>query len=103
MARISRCLDVRPVASEIGGKAIDGRLKAGEGGEVRVVEGRALEPIVGANDRAVPPAQSATVRDMAPGATLAALPDLGHLAHEEDPAASAALILQFARDTGVLP
>ena len=59
--------------------------------------------VVGANDRSVPPSQSTVVRDRVPGATLATLPGFGHLAHEEDPVATAALIVGFARETSVLP
>lgn len=59
--------------------------------------------VAGAGDRAVPPAQSATVRDLVPGATLVTVPGLGHLAHEEDPAGTAALIVGLARRTGILP
>lgn len=59
--------------------------------------------IVGGNDRTVPPAQSASVRDIVPGATLETLPGLGHLAHEEQPARVDALMTAFARRTGVLP
>lgn len=53
--------------------------------------------VVGADDRAVPPAQAARVRGVVPGATLVSMPGLGHLAHEERPADAAALILDFAR------
>jgi len=59
--------------------------------------------IVGANDRAVPPAHAARVRDAVPGATLATMPGLGHLAHEERPENAAALILDFARQAAVVP
>jgi len=47
-------------------------------------------------DRAIPPADSARLRDMIPGATLTLMPNLGHLSHEEDPAATAALIRAHA-------
>ena len=57
--------------------------------------------IAGDNDRAIPPAQAARVRDLVPGAMLETQPGLGHLAHEEDPAATAALILGFARGLGL--
>jgi len=43
-----------------------------------------------------PPADSARLRDMIPGATLTLMPNLGHLSHEEDPAATAALIRAHA-------
>ena len=58
--------------------------------------------LAGANDRAVPPAQSERVRGMAPHATLTLQPGLGHLAHEEDPAGTAGLIRDFARTVGAL-
>ena len=57
--------------------------------------------VAGDNDRAIAPAQAARVRDLVPGAALQTQPGLGHLAHEEDPAATAALILRFARDVGL--
>ena len=57
--------------------------------------------IAGARDRTIPPAQSTRVRAMVPGASLATQPG-GHLAHEEDPAATASLIEAFARSVGVL-
>lgn len=59
--------------------------------------------IAGANDRTVPPTQSAQVRDLVPGAELVTLPALGHLAHEEQPTEIATLIEAFARKQGVLP
>ena len=59
--------------------------------------------IVGDKDGTVPPVNSERVRAMVPGARLATLPGLGHLAHEEAPGLTAALIEQFARDTGTLP
>jgi magnesium chelatase accessory protein len=52
--------------------------------------------IAAAGDRAIPPADSARLRDMIPRATLTTMPGLGHLSHEEDPAATAALIRAFA-------
>ena len=58
--------------------------------------------IAGGNDRTVPPAQSAEIRDMVPGATLKILPGLGHLAHEEAPGQVAPLIEAFAERIGVL-
>ena len=58
--------------------------------------------IAGEGDRSVPPEQSQRVRDLVPGARLAMLHRLGHLAHEEAPAQVAALILDFARIHGVL-
>lgn len=59
--------------------------------------------VVGANDRTVPPGDSARVRNMVPGATLVSMPALGHLSHEEQPARTAELILRVAQEQGVLP
>ena len=59
--------------------------------------------VVGENDRTIPPADAARVAALVPGATVASLPGLGHLAHEEQPAAVADLILGHARLTGALP
>ena len=59
--------------------------------------------VAGAGDRTVPPAQSAEVCALVPGAELVSLPGLGHLAHEERPAEAAALVETFARKQGVLP
>jgi magnesium chelatase accessory protein len=53
--------------------------------------------IVGANDRTIPPADAIRIRDLIPGARVASLPGLGHLAHEEQPQAVADLILDHAR------
>ncbi len=59
--------------------------------------------VVGANDRAVPPAQAERVRAAVPGASLVAMPGLGHLSHEERPEDTAALILQFAQTVAGVP
>ena len=59
--------------------------------------------IVGANDRAVPPAQAERVRAAVPGASVVAMPGLGHLSHEERPEDTAALILQFAQKVAGVP
>jgi magnesium chelatase accessory protein len=53
-----------------------------------------LTLIVAANDRAVPPSVGRQASEAAPGARLVTVPGLGHLAHEEDPARLAALILE---------
>ncbi|WP_158746539.1 alpha/beta fold hydrolase BchO [Acidisphaera sp. L21] len=58
--------------------------------------------IVGANDRTIPPADAVRIQALVPGATLATLPGLGHLAHEEAPQVVADLILDHARITGAL-
>ena len=52
--------------------------------------------VAGAHDRSVPPIQSTQVAAMVPGARLVTLPGLGHLAHEEQPAQVASLILEHA-------
>ncbi len=52
--------------------------------------------VTGANDRAVPPAQSAEIARRTPGARLDTMPGLGHLSHEEDPAGTADRIAAFA-------
>lgn len=49
--------------------------------------------ITAANDKAVPPQVSVDAARKLPNARLTALPDLGHLAHEEDPERIANLIL----------
>ncbi len=59
--------------------------------------------VVGADDRAVPPAQADRVRGVVPGAMLVSMPGLGHLAHEERPEDVAALILDFARQVEGVP
>jgi len=46
-----------------------------------------LHLLVGEGDRAVPPRQARQVAAARPGTTLTLLPRLGHLAHEEAPAA----------------
>ena len=50
--------------------------------------------ITGENDKAVPPQVSAQAAAKLPQARLTALPNLGHLAHEEDPCLIAELILK---------
>ncbi|MEM8949481.1 MAG: alpha/beta fold hydrolase BchO [Pseudomonadota bacterium] len=56
-----------------------------------------LEPklllITGANDRMIPPSHSLRLRRILPEPRLEILPDLGHLAHEENPDEIGALIL----------
>jgi magnesium chelatase accessory protein len=43
-----------------------------------------LHLLVGEQDGTVPPADARRAQALVPGATLAMLPGLGHLAHEED-------------------
>jgi magnesium chelatase accessory protein len=65
-----------------------------------IEEMRAFHPkallIVGAEDKAVPPADAARIAAAVPNAEVAALPGLGHLAHEEKPEAVARLIFAAA-------
>ncbi len=58
--------------------------------------------VAAANDRTVPPGEAQRVRRLVPGARLLSVPGLGHLAHEEDPAAFAGLIRAAATEAGVL-
>ncbi|MCU0927801.1 MAG: alpha/beta fold hydrolase [Burkholderiaceae bacterium] len=52
---------------------------------------------IGARDRAVPPAQGRRVHLHVPGSTLVEWPQLGHLAHEEEPAVAARWLEGLAR------
>ncbi len=58
--------------------------------------------IVGEADRAIPPADAERTRALVPGASVVAMPGLGHLAHEEAPSRTAELIVQAAQGAGVL-
>lgn len=58
--------------------------------------------ITGAADKAVPPGTSTTAAAALPNATVIALPELGHLAHEED-AAQIATLIQNATGRQGLP
>ena len=63
-----------------------------------------LTLIVGANDRAVPPADARRVRSLIPATTpsrLDLLPGAGHLVHEELPAEVARLVLHAHQDQGM--
>jgi len=51
-----------------------------------------LHLVAGERDGTVPPAQAAQVQQRVAGSVLHRLPGLGHLAHEEDPAALARLL-----------
>lgn len=62
-----------------------------------------LTLVVGARDGMVPPEHAERIIRCLPQASVYRLPELGHLAHEEDPAAVAALIEQVACAVGVLP
>ena len=53
--------------------------------------------VVGDNDRSIPPADGVRVQRLVPGAKLVRLAGLGHLAHEERPAETAALMIDFAK------
>lgn len=55
-----------------------------------------LHLLVGERDRAVPPAQARQVAAQVPSSRLTLLPGLGHLAHEEDPAGVAQVLLAHA-------
>ena len=52
-----------------------------------------LTLVIGARDKAVPPDRQANVAKYAPRVQVLELANLGHLAHEEDPAAVAAVVL----------
>ena len=53
----------------------------------------ALTLVVGAQDRAIRPAEARRVQALLPSARIVEIPRLGHLAHEEQPIEIAALIL----------
>lgn len=52
--------------------------------------------ITGDNDRSVPPDDAKTITRLTPKATIETIPGLGHLAHEENPAAVADIIFRAA-------
>jgi len=56
----------------------------------------------GAKDATIPSSVATTVAARLPNARALILPGLGHLAHEEDPVAHAALVLDFAREQGII-
>lgn len=58
--------------------------------------------VTGERDATVRPAEAAIVQRRLPRAERQAIADGGHLVHEEQPAAVAAWIFEFARRTGVL-
>lgn len=51
-----------------------------------------LTLVVGENDLTIPPSDAQRVRAIVPTARIISLPDLGHLAHEEDPSTVAEII-----------
>lgn len=53
------------------------------------------------NDRAIPPSTSDDAARRVPDGTVQRMPGLGHLSHEEDPAATAAAIGAFATRLGL--
>jgi magnesium chelatase accessory protein len=59
--------------------------------------------VVGEDDKAIPPSDAARLHALVAGSEIATLARAGHLAHEEKPYETAALILDFARRTGALP
>jgi magnesium chelatase accessory protein len=59
--------------------------------------------LVGEADKAIPPSDAEKLHKLVPGSEVAKLPRAGHLAHEEQPAETAAIILAFARRIGALP
>jgi magnesium chelatase accessory protein len=61
-----------------------------------------LALVVGTGDRAVPPSAAARVASLVPHATIDSQKGLGHLAHEEDPAGTAEIILKRAAEWGVV-
>jgi magnesium chelatase accessory protein len=58
--------------------------------------------IAASHDRAIPPDVARRVRDLVSQAKVQMLPGLGHLAHEEQPAKVAALILAAAETAGAI-
>ncbi len=100
------------------GMALYGRL-ASNSGHVSAAFGmmanwdlRPLEPelrrlpiplvlVTGSNDRTVSPSHSRQVHRLVPDAELISLSGLGHLAHEEDPAAVAAIVDALAARLGI--
>ncbi len=59
-----------------------------------------LTLMVAENDRTVPPQQAQTVKRMVANAAIFSLPNLGHLAHEEQPALVAEQILRICHAAG---
>lgn len=59
--------------------------------------------VVGTNDRTVRPSEARRVQALLPTARLVPMPGLGHLAHEEQPAAAAEVIRRIAAEFRILP
>ncbi len=57
--------------------------------------------IVGSQDRSIPASEAERVQRQIAGAKVRRMQGLGHLAHEEKPAETCAMIVEFARETGV--
>lgn len=70
---------------------------------LRALPGHAAKTllITGSNDKAVPPTTSRDVAGKMANARYVQLPDLGHLAHEENAAAVLAPILEFLHEANV--
>ena len=58
--------------------------------------------VVGTRDGSVPPGDAEKIRSRVKGAVIERLRNLGHLAHEEDPAATADLVMRYAATWGML-
>jgi magnesium chelatase accessory protein len=54
-----------------------------------------LHLVVGQRDTTIAPREALQVQPLVPGSTLSRLPACGHLAHEEDPAGVAALLVRW--------
>ncbi|MDU6492047.1 MAG: alpha/beta hydrolase, partial [Bradyrhizobium sp.] len=58
--------------------------------------------VAASHDRAIPPDVALRIKQLVPQAQLELIDGLGHLAHEEQPARIAALIIAAAERAGVL-
>jgi magnesium chelatase accessory protein len=61
-----------------------------------------LTLVVGAHDRTIRPSEAIRVRQAVPGAQIVTMPGLGHLAHEEQPRQTVEIIVQAAREAGII-
>jgi magnesium chelatase accessory protein len=59
--------------------------------------------VAGSNDLTIPPEQAEMLHKLITKSRVVILPGLGHLAHEERPREVADLIVDYAREYGVLP